>query len=106
VQLIYMGFEQEQNVRQYIFHRTASGEETRVFVVSTDMALFQRNHIGLQEGPAMCLGALTAELGAVECPQPPPQRRALTDKHIQSYLVSRVVHKKQKPGFKASLPRS
>ena len=101
--LQYMGFEQDANIRKYIFHRVAHGEETKIFVVGADLALFRRNHVGLQDGPALCLRVLTAELEAVEGPQSPPLRRALTDQNIQGYLISRAVPGAKKSVFKARL---
>lgn len=89
MQLVYLGFEQEKNIRQYIFHRVEHGEETKVLMVSTDLALFRKNHVNLQDGPALCLRVLTAELEAGEWPQQPPSRRALTDQHMQAYLFAR-----------------
>lgn len=47
MQLLYQGFEQVKNVREYIFHGVAPGEETRVFVVRTDIGLFLEFHLGL-----------------------------------------------------------
>lgn len=103
--LEYMGFEQDANIRKYIFHRIAHGEETKVFVLGADLALFRRNHVGLQEGPAMCVRVLMAELEAVEN-SPPLLRRALTDENFQAYLIARGVPATKKHGFKAGPPRS
>jgi hypothetical protein len=89
MQLVYMGFDQQENIRQYIFHRVAHGEDTRVFLVSTDLALFRKNHVGLQEGPAICLRVLQAELEAADWPQQCLPQRDLTDQHMQAYLVAR-----------------
>ncbi len=106
MQLLYMGFEQKQNIRQFVFHKMAHGEETKVFEVSIDLALLLRNHVSLQEGPALCLCVLRAELESAGAPQLPPSRRALTDQHVQAYLVARSVPKPKRPGLKASLHRT
>ena len=70
MQLLYVGFEQAKNVREYVFHGIAHGEEPHVFVVSAEMALFQSFHVGLQEGPMMCLRTLTADLEALDPANP------------------------------------
>jgi hypothetical protein len=104
MQLLYMGFEQEENIREYIFHRIAHGEDPQVFVVSTDLDLFRKNHVGLQEGPALCLGVLLAELEAAELPQQWLPRRVLTDQHMQAYLVTRGVRAAKSPVPRKRLP--
>jgi len=107
MQLLYMGFEQAKNIRQYTFHKIARGEETKVLVVSTDLALLQKTRVGLQEGPALCLHMLAAEMEAAQCPQQLPFRRELTDGHIQAYLVSRaaLASKKSSPTARSLAPR-
>jgi hypothetical protein len=55
MQLRYVGFDQAKNIREYKFDGVAAGEANTHFVVSADRALFIRHHVGLQEGPALCL---------------------------------------------------
>ena len=98
MQLQYIGFEQVNNVREYIFHGVAHGEETKVFVVSTDLDLFRKNHVGMQEGPALCLRILTTEMDAIESSQPPPLRQALTDQDMVAYVIYRGVSTPRKQG--------
>lgn len=62
MQLRYMGFDQAKNVREYKFDGVAKDESTIHFVVSADLALFFRHHVALQEGPALCLKRLSADL--------------------------------------------
>jgi hypothetical protein len=62
--LRYVGFDQIKGIRTYRFERTSVGEETETFAVTTDMALFTKHHIGIQEGPALCAQKLTADLEA------------------------------------------
>lgn len=100
MQLQYMGFEQVKNIREYIFHAIAPGEETKVFVVTTDLALFLKHHLGMQEGPVLCLRKLVAELGAVEPVGPPLLRRPLTDHDMIAYLATGGLFQKAKPGSK------
>ena len=65
MQLRYMGFDQAKNIREYKFDGVAAGETTH-FVVSADLALFFRYHVGLQEGPVLCLKKLSADLEALQ----------------------------------------
>ena len=69
MQLRYMGFDQAKNIREYKFDGVAAGETAKHFVVSADLALFARYHVALQEGPALCLKKLSADLEVLQ--QPP-----------------------------------
>jgi hypothetical protein len=64
VELRYMGFDQSQNKRVYKFDCTGAGKSTTRFVVSVDMVLFLKHHVGIQEGPALCARKLNAEFEA------------------------------------------
>ncbi len=91
VQFRYMGFDQSESTRAYKFQRVAHGEEPRTFIVTTDLALFRKHRVGIQEGPGLCLRALMAELpGAASAPQP-LLPRALTDEDLLAHLASRPV---------------
>ena len=59
--LRYVGFEQAEGIRSYKFERTPPGEEMKTVVVTTDMALFTRHRVLLQEGPGLCLRLLETE---------------------------------------------
>ncbi len=98
-----MGFEQVQNIREYTFHRVATGEETIIFVISTEVALFLKHHVGLQDGPVMCLRKLTAELEAqaVEPVEVPALRQALTDQDMLGYIAARGLFASKKQGPKS-----
>ena len=61
-----MGFDQVKNIREYKFDGVAEDETTTHFVVSADLALFVRYHVGLQEGPALCLKKLSVDLEALQ----------------------------------------
>jgi hypothetical protein len=60
--LRYMGFNQERNTRAYKFDHLADGKITARFVVTADLTLFLRHHIGIQEGPTLCAQKLEADL--------------------------------------------
>ena len=61
-QLRYMGFDQVKNIREYKFDGVAENETTTNFVVSADVGLFTKYRVALQEGPALCLKKLSADL--------------------------------------------
>ena len=62
MQLRYTGFDQAENIREYKFEGVAAGETAKHFVVSADLAMFVKYRVGLQEGPALCLKRLSADL--------------------------------------------
>jgi hypothetical protein len=64
VELRYMGFHQEQNTRIYRFDCTAGDKSTVRLVVTVDLTLFHKHHVGIQEGPTLCAQKLTADLEA------------------------------------------
>ena len=57
-----MGFDQVQNTRTYKFDRAAKGEPAARILVSVDLGLFLRHHVGVQEGPTLCAQKLTSDL--------------------------------------------
>jgi len=64
--LRYMGFDQAKNIREYRFDGVGAGEAAKHFVVSADLALFATHNVGLQEGPALCLKRLSADLETLQ----------------------------------------
>lgn len=91
--LRYMGFEQSGSVRVYRFVRTQLGEARATVVVKADLALFTKHHVGIQEGPNLCLHLLAAALVAGVALAPPPY--ALTDTEMLFYLANRPVPAKR-----------
>jgi len=87
----YVGFDQTKGLRTYRFERTSVGEETETFAVTTDMALFTKHHIGIQEGPGLCLHLLTTGEDAVGAASGPEVKRSLTEQHMLTYLASKPV---------------
>jgi len=59
--------------------------------VTTDMALFTKHHIGIQEGPGLCLHLLMAGVEAVGAVTGLEVKRSLTEQHMLSYLASKPV---------------
>ena len=66
MQLRYIGFDQAKNIREYKFEGVAAGETDKHFVVSADVGLFTKYRVALQEGPALCLKRLSADLETVQ----------------------------------------
>ncbi|MGD0201064.1 MAG: hypothetical protein ABSD27_09990 [Bryobacteraceae bacterium] len=89
--LRYMGFDQNGSIRAYRYDRVSPGEGIRTFVVNADLALFRKHRVGVQDGPALCLHALTAELGAAGSPQQAKCERVLTDQDMLAHLARRPV---------------
>ena len=99
--LRYMGFEQNGSVRVYRFERLTPGSEKRTFTVDADMALFAKHRVGIQEGPALCLQFLVADLGAAGAPV--LFQRSLSDCEMLAYLASLPV-RRARHGFKRTAP--
>jgi len=64
MELRYLGFDQSKNKRLYSFDHNAKGQPATRFVVSVDIALFLKHHVGIQEGPTLCAQKLAADLEA------------------------------------------
>jgi len=91
VQLLYAGFDQVANTREYKFDGVCRGGPTRHYVVGADLALFLKHHVGMQEGPALCLRLLIAELHTAPPATKPRLRRDLNDQDMLAYLATRPV---------------
>jgi len=89
VELRYMGFDQAQNKRVYKFDCTASGKSTTRFVVSVDMVLFLKHHVGIQEGPALCARKLNADF-ETEIGAEPELAHELTNDDLLAYVAVRT----------------
>jgi hypothetical protein len=103
--LRYVGFEHRGNTRAYLFEKFVPGTEKRTFAVDTDLALFARHHVAMQEGPALCLQLLVDELDAEGTTAPKSFKCALSDREMLAYLASRPVPR-SKYGSKRTLPPS
>ena len=98
VELRYMGFDQSQNKRVYKFDCTGAGKSTIRFVVSVDMVLFLKHHVGIQEGPALCARKLNAEFEAeaagdpvgLQHVQPQELTHELTNDDLLAYVAVRT----------------
>ena len=93
-QLRYMGFDQAKNIRGYKFEGVAADETaTTHFVVNADLALFMKHRVGLQEGPALCLKKLSADLEAL---QPFPHELTSRDLAAQASAQAAAAERKNK----------
>lgn len=97
MQLRYMGFDQTKNIREYRFDGTAAGEATKHFVISVDVALFAKHCIGVQEGPALCLQKLGADL---ETSQQLPHQ--LTDGDLLAHVLAQAAAAERKTSSRKS----
>lgn len=89
--LRYIGFEHRGNIRAYLFERLTPGAERRTFTVDADLALFTRHHVGIQEGPALCLHLLAAELDVAGAAVRTSFHCSLTEREMLAHLASRPV---------------
>jgi hypothetical protein len=85
MELRYVGFNQAKNIREYKFDGVAKDEPTTHFVVSADLALFAMYHVALQEGPALCLKKLSADLEMLQ--QPPHE---LTSRDLAAHVSAQA----------------
>src|SRR5579862_6250206 len=84
LQLRYAGFDQAKDVRSYLFQVLPPTEDQKLIVVNAEMSLFVKHRIRIQDGPSLCLHALT---GAPE----PLQIHALCEQDILDYIAARPV---------------
>jgi hypothetical protein len=90
--LQYVGFNQAGSVREYRFRRISRGEERKEFVVTADLSLFSKHHVGIQEGPALCLHVLLKQWAVSGVPLAPTPR-SLTEPDMLAHLASRPAPK-------------
>ncbi len=90
--LQYLGFDHTGSVRTYRFRGHSRGEEPRDYVVKADLALFARHHVGIQEGPTLCLHRLMEHPDACGLPvRSGPD--SLTDADMLAHLATRPAPK-------------
>jgi len=91
----YQGFEQTNNVRSFKFQAWRTGEENQEAVVTVDLALLRKYGITIQEGPALCLRLVEAEIQQPNPYEPEVWKRGLTDKEMMAHLACRRPVKKR-----------
>ncbi len=98
--LRYLGFDQQKGMRVFRFERIAAGEVSRILLVTADVDLFAKHHIGLQEGPALCLHLLTEDPGPVT-QDGPSLRYSLSDGDMLAHIARGPAQRKRaRPGRK------
>ncbi|HEX4275012.1 MAG TPA: hypothetical protein VHZ74_06640 [Bryobacteraceae bacterium] len=96
MQLVYMGFTQEANLRCFHFERIvtqprlANLPKIVQFTLKADMALFTQHHVPVQEGPAICLRILTDTLSASGESEVVPSSYAVTTEHLSTFVSARA----------------
>jgi cold shock CspA family protein len=100
----YMGFKQTGNIRAYEFERLSPEGATQTATVSTDLALFLKHHVRIQDGPALCLRLAMAELDVDNADGWSPIKRSLTDQDMQVHLPQRATTPKKRLGGRRPAP--
>jgi len=101
--LRYIGFEHRGNTRFYLFEYLVPGTQKRTLSVNADVALFARHHVGMQEGPALCLHLLEGALDFADPAAWASLQRSLTDHEMLAHVASRPVPRARR-GFKRPAP--
>jgi cold shock CspA family protein len=91
IQLRYVGFDQVNHVRTFRFHGIVAGEQTKDLEVTTDVRLFQKHHVGIQEGPSLCTRILLAQLALSSEQKARPVHAVLSEQDLVSLVASRTV---------------
>ncbi len=103
--LRYLGFDQSEGARSYRFERISSAEDKQTFQVTAEMSLFLKHHIGIQEGPALCMRLLSTALGGLVPAATALSQSRLTDGDMLAHIASRPVPP-PKRGRKHPVPES
>ena len=91
----YVDFDQNGNVREYKFERVSVNGESVGAIVSADVSLFSKHHVGIQDGPMLCLRLVMAEIDGSSATGQSPFRRSLTDQDM-IYHLSKVTPPKKR----------
>ena len=91
IRLRYMGFEQRGEARGYRFDQVSLGGDTIHLMVEIAMTLFTKFHVGIQDGPALCLHALNIETKTAGVSYQLLPSRALTGSDVQTYVESKIL---------------
>lgn len=86
--LRYLGFQQTGEIRSYRFERFVPGEMRATYIVNSDMGLFTRHRVHLQEGPGLCLHLLAETEDLAGGTAEMPAQYALTDREMLAYLAT------------------
>jgi len=84
MQLRYMGFDQTKAVRVYRFDSVVDRAPATRYIVTVDLTLFLKHHVGIQEGPSLCARKLAADLETLE-----QREHTLTSDDLLAYVTAR-----------------
>ena len=96
MQIQYNGFTQLNNVREFNFQFVSPGQENRTILVTADLSLFSKYHLGLQEGPLLCLRKLSCECYALASVEQRLSHCELSDADVCSFAAGLECQKKKK----------
>jgi len=84
--LRYLGFDQQKSMRVYRFERVMPGDENIGFTVTTDLTIFAKHHVGIQEGPNLCRALLVNGIAIGKHAD-----LQLTEPDLEAFLAARVI---------------
>ena len=90
--LRYMGFQQNGNIRSFHFDAVASGQTARRYVVTVDLDLLLQHRVGMQDAPALCLRKLLGRLAD----SPDADQADLTDTDLAEFTRARAAAAERK----------
>jgi hypothetical protein len=85
MQLRYMGFDQTKAVRIYRFDSIVDRAPAVRYIVTVDLTLFLKHHVGIQEGPSLCARKLAADLETIQ-----QREHTLTNEDLLAYVSART----------------
>jgi hypothetical protein len=87
MQFLFKGFQQMTDQRRFLFEGVEGNYSRQAFVITTDVKLFTKHRVHLQDGPLMCLHLLETREPAV------PQAQVdivLTEEDILTHVRARL----------------
>lgn len=115
MQFLYMGFNQQANIRNYRFQGVIAKErpsklaKNLEFQLSADLALLARYRIRVQDGPTLCLQILAAGFTSAEEHTIQFASYAITPEDVSAFASkrsaleeSKAARRKHRPPFKPS----
>lgn len=100
MELRYMGFEQKHGARSYRFDGVTRGAPTVQYVITADLALFLKHHVGIQEGPNLCARKLATDLAQLQAGE-----HVLTNEDLLEYARARDEAEERRAAKRAGFRR-
>ena len=102
MEILYMGFTQQESIRKYLFHgivprspATRPPERTP-FHLTADLSSFAKHEIPFQDGPELCLQILNSALGREEDMTDRFASYAVSEKEFSEYAAAKAAAKAAK----------